>query len=115
MALGAIGAATVTGPLFATVQSLVPERIRAVSIALLYLAANLIGMGLGPLAVGALSDHLRPLLGRESLRYALLAASPGYLWAAWHLWRASRTVMSDLLTVMKPEMIDLEAQRASGA
>ena len=33
---------------------------------------------------------------KESLRYALLAFCPGYLWAAWHLWRASRTVSQDL-------------------
>ena len=45
--------------MFALIQSLVPERMRAMSIALLFLCANLIGIGLGPLAVGALSDALR--------------------------------------------------------
>jgi hypothetical protein len=63
------------------------------------LFANLIGMGLGPLAAGALSDALRPLFGEESLRYALLALCPGYLWAGWHLWQASKTVASDLEVV----------------
>lgn len=96
MGLGAIGVTAANGPLFATIQTLVPERMRALSIAILYLFANLIGMGLGPLAAGALSDALRPLLGEESLRYSLLALSPGYLWSGWHLWRASRTVTLDL-------------------
>lgn len=84
------------GPLFATIQTLVPPRMRAMAIALVLLFANLIGMGLGPLAVGALSDLLRPSLGEESLRYALVFVCPGYFWAAWHLWRASQTVVRDL-------------------
>jgi MFS transporter, Spinster family, sphingosine-1-phosphate transporter len=96
MGIGAAGAAAANGPLFATIQTLVPERMRAMSIALIYLFANLIGMGLGPLAAGALSDALRPAFADESLRYALLALCPGYLWAGWHVWRASRTVTRDL-------------------
>jgi MFS family permease len=94
--LAAVGAATITAPLFATVQTLVPEHMRALSIAIIYLFANLIGMGLGPLLAGVLSDALRPAFGEESLRYALLALCPGYLWSAWHLWCASRFVMADL-------------------
>jgi MFS family permease len=96
MAVATVGLYAVTGPLFATIQTLVPPHMRASSIALLYLFANLIGMGLGPLAAGALSDAFRPWAGTESLRYALLTLCPGYLWAAWHLWCASRTVAGDL-------------------
>lgn len=96
MAVTAFGITTTTGPLFATVQTLVPQRMRATSIAIIYLFANLIGMGLGPLATGALSDALRPAYGEDSLRFALFALSPGYLWCGWHLWRASRTVRHDL-------------------
>ena len=54
------------------------------------------GRGLGPLVVGALSDALRPLVGDESLRYALLAVCPGYLWGGWQLWQGSRSVAHDL-------------------
>jgi MFS transporter, Spinster family, sphingosine-1-phosphate transporter len=96
MGLSNIAGAATNAPLFANLQTLVPPRMRAMSIALVYLFANLIGMGLGPLMVGALSDALRPLVGDESLRYGLLALSPGYAWGAWHLWRASRTVTRDL-------------------
>lgn len=84
------------GPLFATLQTLVPSNMRAVSIALVYLFANLIGMGCGPLITGMLSDALFPWVGEESLRYALLALSPGYLWVAWHAWRAGLTVTADI-------------------
>jgi MFS transporter, Spinster family, sphingosine-1-phosphate transporter len=70
--------------------------MRAIAIAAVYLFANLIGIGLGPWAGGALSDALRPLAGEESLRYAMLILSPGILWGAWHLWAAGRTVMADV-------------------
>jgi MFS family permease len=85
----------INGPLFALIQTLAPQRMRATAVALIYLFANLIG-GLGPWAVGALSDALRPLVGEESLRYSLLALCPGYFWSAWHFWRGSKTVASDV-------------------
>jgi MFS transporter, Spinster family, sphingosine-1-phosphate transporter len=96
LALAGVGGAAANGPLFATVQSLVPDRMRAMSIALIYLLSNLIGLGLGPLAVGALSDAFNLCFGDKSLRYALLAMCPGYLWGAWHLFLASKTVTRDV-------------------
>jgi MFS family permease len=96
MGLAFLAAAATYGPLFAAIQSLVPDRMRAMALATIYLFINLVGLGLGPLAVGALSDALRALFGKESLRYALMVVCPGYFWSAWHLWRASRTVTRDL-------------------
>lgn len=87
---------SIQGPLFATIQTMVPERMRAVAFAVIYLFANLLGMGFGPLATGAMSDAFRPWAGEESLRFALLVLSPGYLWAASHAWLAARTVKRDL-------------------
>ena len=89
----------VNGPLYATIQTLAPVQMRAMATAVVLLFANLIGMGLGPLAAGALSDVLRSWAGEESLRFALLVLSPGLLWAAWHAWRASHTVTQDLAAV----------------
>src|SRR5690606_13355496 len=91
MTVGVDLVSMVLGPLFATIQSLVPDRMRAMSIAILYLMANFIGMGLGPLVAGVMSDAFRPWAGDESLRYSLLVLSPGYLWGAWHLWRSGKT------------------------
>jgi MFS transporter, Spinster family, sphingosine-1-phosphate transporter len=98
LALATLGIGMTLGPMLATIQTLIPERMRAISIALIFLFANLIGMGLGPLAAGVLSDAFQPWAGEESLRYALLALCPGYFWAAWHVWMASKTVTRDLET-----------------
>jgi len=94
--INSLCAAMSIGPLLAVIQSLAPERMRAQAIALVFFVSNLIGMGLGPLAVGALSDALHPRLGEESLRAALLALTPAYVWIAWHLWRGSGTVRRDI-------------------
>ena len=114
MALGAFGINLIYGPLFAMLQALVPEPMRAVSVAVTYLFANLIGMGLGPLATGALSDALRPYFGEESLRYALISLSPGYLFCAWLLWRAGGSVIHDLQGVRDAQsgVIDEQPCRA---
>jgi len=96
MGLAAVGIGTTYGTLFATIQALVPERMRAVAVAAVFFFANLVGHGMGPLAAGALSDALQPWVGQESLRYSLLVMCPGYAWAAWHLWRASATVAHDI-------------------
>lgn len=95
-----LGVATVAiglenGPIFATIQTVIPERMRAVSISVIYLFINLVGAGLGPLIVGSLSDALHPYLGAESLRYALLAMCPGFFVAGWLLWQAARGVIAD--------------------
>ena len=96
LAISTLGNTMALGPMFALTQTLVPERMRAMAIAVLYLFANLIGLGLGPLAAGMLSDALRPDVGEESLRYALLILCPGYFWGAWYVLQASRTVSADL-------------------
>jgi MFS transporter, Spinster family, sphingosine-1-phosphate transporter len=108
LALATVGANIISGPLFAVIQTLVPDRMRAMSIALIYLFANLIGTGLGPLLAGALSDLLREGFGDESLRYALLIMCPGYAWAAAHLWQASRTVTDDLARVDEGAIADAQ-------
>jgi len=96
LALTATGGSVALAPLFATIQTLVPERMRATAIALIYLCSNLIGGGLGPFVTGAMSDVLHALVGEESLRYSLVVLCPGYLWGGWHLWRASSRVRYDL-------------------
>jgi MFS family permease len=98
-AIASVGLGAYGGPLMATSQTAVPEHVRAISISLLFLLTNLVGSGLGPLVVGALSDAWRQTLGDESLRYALLATCPGFLWCAWHLWRAAQYVLTDIARV----------------
>jgi len=94
--LAMFGACTMNGPLFAIIQMVVADRVRATAIAFVYLLANLVGMGLGPLVAGMLSDCFKLWAGEESLRYALLLLCPGYLGAAWYVWRAGKTVGGDI-------------------
>jgi MFS family permease len=89
----------VVGPTFALVQRLVPELMRARSMAWIMLAANLIGMSIGPEIIGALSDRLNPHFGSQSLRYSMLIVSSLALCSAYSFWCVSRTVKADLRKV----------------
>ncbi|MEN3951094.1 MFS transporter [Iodidimonas sp. SYSU 1G8] len=89
-------AATYQGSTFAMVQTLSPAGMRAQASAILLFIINLIGLGLGPTAVGALSDALMPYYGQDSLRYALLIVSVLGLWGAWHYYLAGRYYREDL-------------------
>ena len=94
----------INGAIFSAIQSLVNDRMRSVAIALIFLFANLIGMGLGPLAVGVLSDLLAPMFGQDSLRYALVSFSPGLLWVAYHYWKSAATIEDDIRRVESESM-----------
>ena len=59
------------GPSIAVAHSLVPASMRSLTSAILFFVLNLIGLGLGPLVVGIISDKLAPALGNESLRWAM--------------------------------------------
>jgi len=72
------------GPSLALIQTLSPVPMRAVASAITMFCLNLIGMGLGPLIVGLLSDALIPLFGDSSLKVALASFSLLGLWGAFH-------------------------------
>jgi MFS family permease len=86
--VAAIFAGAYLGPTFAMIQHLAPVRLRATWAALSLLTINLIGLGLGPFLVGQLSDWLKPTMGAESLRYAMLSVALLTPWAIVHYWRA---------------------------
>jgi hypothetical protein len=50
---------------------------------------NLIGLGLGPLFFGMLSDWLQPVYGADSVRYVLYGAAVLGLVPAFFFWRCS--------------------------
>lgn len=83
-------------PIYALLQRLVPDDVRATTLAAILLLTNLVGMGVGPQLVGTLSDLLSPSFGVDSLRYAMLAAALIAPLAAFHFWRVGRTVGADL-------------------
>lgn len=83
---------TYLGPSLAISHTLVPPAMRAVTSAILFFVINIIGLGLGPLTTGLLSDFYAPRFGEDSLRYAMLTVgvlgSPAvlmYILAARHL------------------------------
>jgi predicted MFS family arabinose efflux permease len=92
----AMGAVFV-GPSVTMAQGLVPLRMRATAAAILLFILNIIGLGLGPQAVGFVSDLLAPTLGADSLRYALLIGPVAGVVSALCYWRAASTLAADLL------------------
>jgi predicted MFS family arabinose efflux permease len=70
------------GPVISAVQHLVPPNMRATASAIFLFVNNLIGIGVGTLAIGAISDGLQGRFGDESLRYAILAGTSFYIVAA---------------------------------
>ncbi len=84
------------GPVFAMVQSLAAPHRRAVTVSLLLFVVNLVGMGIGPYAVGVMSDAWSAEYGSQSLRPALMIVPPMFLWGAAHLAIAARALAADL-------------------
>lgn len=60
------------GPSLAVIHNLVDAHTRALASAVFFLILNLIGLGLGPLTIGYISDLLSTDYGVESLRYAFM-------------------------------------------
>lgn len=106
------------GPGYAVVLSIVPVRMRATAVAILILVWNLIGYGLGPPIMGALSDAFAnvdlapfgldarackvenapapcgPALA-DGLKYAMVCVVAILPWPALHFWLAGRTFLKD--------------------
>ncbi|WP_118858157.1 spinster family MFS transporter [Sphingomonas mesophila] len=70
------------GPITTAIQHLVERPMRATASALFLLINNLVGLGVGPLLIGAISDSLRSTYGPDSLRYAAIGALGFYLLAS---------------------------------
>jgi MFS family permease len=70
------------GPTLSAIQHLVPADMRAVASSLFLFINNLVGLGLGTLIIGRLSDHFAVRYAGESLRYAILSGTGFYLLAA---------------------------------
>ncbi len=106
------------GPMYAVTQGVVAPRMRATAVAVLLFIVNLIGYGMGPPAIGALSDFLAGGLLAQSglsleacagrtgdpvcaagqatgLEWAMMIGVLGYLWAGLHFLLAARTMRRD--------------------
>lgn len=84
-------------------QGLTPLAMRATIAAFGALTTNTVGIAIGPLLLGAASDVFAARTGStaEGLRFALLLAGFGYLWAAGHFYLASQNLITDI----EPELV----------
>jgi len=74
--------ASYSAPIAAVIQSSVPLKMRALAASLNFFVSSLIGVGLGPQAIGAISDALTPTQGVDGLRYAMLVVGASNVLAA---------------------------------
>ena len=68
--LATLTSAIYMGPCLGVTHNLIDPGKRALASAILFLILNAIGVGLGPLGIGLLSDYFSQFFGSESLRYA---------------------------------------------
>ncbi len=89
------------GPVYAIGQSIVPPHMRATTSAILLFTINLIGLGLGPLAVGILSDIMANGFGlgsAEGVRWALMISTCFGIVAFILFWIARKTIREEMVS-----------------
>ena len=97
--LPAAAGAVHIGPSVAILHERVDARLRPLASALFLMILTVIGLGLGPLAVGALSQIAFAGFGEDSLRYALLVWQLVGFWAAVHFYIGGAALKSDRVAV----------------
>jgi MFS family permease len=89
------------GPVYATAQSIVAPHMRATTAAVILFVINLIGLGLGPVFVGALSDIFAGPMGMgeaQGVRWSLIVSSCFGLIAAVLFFKAAKTIKADMVS-----------------
>jgi MFS family permease len=89
------------GPSFAVAQSVATVRMRAVSASVLLFIQTIIGLSIGPLLVGIISDYFQPSVGQASLSYGMVIVGLANIWAAAHYFLGARTYRADLAETAK--------------
>ncbi|MBL8984788.1 MAG: MFS transporter [Gemmatimonadetes bacterium] len=94
-----IGGSLLTGAIpsmFAALHAVCGSARRAMSVAVIFFFANLIGTGLGPIITGRLSDYFAASVGpAEGLRYAMMIVMVTFVPSGWFMLRASRNLARD--------------------
>lgn len=103
------------GPALSVTQGLASLKMRAMASAVMLFIINIIGLGLGPAAIGVLSDFF---LGRmcdgdactliqqgTALRWALVTGALVNVWAMFHFMMASRTIRQELDMVAEMDRV----------
>ena len=85
------------GPVITAIQHLAPAQARTTASALFLFINNLIGLGLGSLIIGMLSDALTARFAEDALRWSILAGTGFYIIAGLLMVLAARTLQRDWL------------------
>ena len=83
------------GPVITAVQHLAPARMRSTASGSFLLINNLIGLGVGPLLIGRVSDALKGSYGVDALRAAAVGGTIFYLVAAILMFFAASQLRND--------------------
>jgi MFS family permease len=89
------------GPSYAAIQGLVRPETRATATAILLFVANLIGLGLGPLGVGAVSDLLSGPMGlgqAEGLQWSIIGFTLLGVPCAVMFWMARKSIREEMVS-----------------
>ncbi len=87
------------GPVFASAQSLVEPHTRATAAAVLLFIINLVGLGLGPVSVGLLSDVLAITMGEaEGIRWSMAIFGVMAVLSAGAFFMAARTLKDEIVS-----------------
>lgn len=87
---------TYVAPIYAVVQQLSGDRLRATAAAVFLTVANVVGLGAGPWLAGLLSDRLNAIYGDGALRIALLSTSTTMAIGAICFAIGARTLIRDI-------------------
>jgi MFS family permease len=106
------------GPTFGVLHNMVEARMRATAVAILFVLTSIIGLGVGPMLVGWMSDTAGAIIAGsdmwalcqtaisepcravsfQGVRFALVVAALMYIWAGIHYYLAARTLTRDTTT-----------------
>lgn len=85
------------GPALAMMQGMVRPEMRALASAVIMFIGNLIGLGLGPLFVGIVSDIFADSFGARSLSIGLTLLAGFSVWGGFHFMAGARYLRADLM------------------
>lgn len=93
--VGALGLSAAVPAFFTLLHRICGSARRATAVAILFFFGNLVGLGLGPVMTGALSDHFSLAYGPVGLRYAIMIALLALAPSGLVLWAAAKSVAAD--------------------
>jgi len=89
------------GPVYASAQGMVPQHMRATAASIMLFVINFMGLVLGAVCIGALSDLLNHGLNlgpAEGMRWALVSSTAAGLVSVILFWMARRTIRDDMVS-----------------